>query len=143
MQSPAWFRRRREVMKVRGSVCEACGSGEQIHVHHDPNTRLGHELDSDLRVLCDRCHQMVHAAAELVNVTLDRVTDSVIERVQTHGFDNAWVVMSHGVSIEGAIRQVMAKRDEQPKWRPYSKKAKRRANRGLVVRQMTDDERWC
>jgi hypothetical protein len=51
-------------------VCEICGvAGARFHLHHRSYFHAGdgHELDSDLALLCSDCHVMVHRLAETSN----------------------------------------------------------------------------
>lgn len=44
-------------------VCSACGYVVPVvQLHHMTYDRLGHELDSDLAILCPNCHMIVHDA---------------------------------------------------------------------------------
>jgi 5-methylcytosine-specific restriction endonuclease McrA len=56
MQSAAWQRRRLRAMERAGWHCALCGATSLLHVHHRTYDRLGRELDGDLEVLCERCH---------------------------------------------------------------------------------------
>jgi hypothetical protein len=76
-EQPHWYRdeylnsdgwkRRREVAIVRaGRKCQLCGAmPDSFQVHHNSYERLGHELPSDLIVLCGECHKRFHAEREL------------------------------------------------------------------------------
>jgi 5-methylcytosine-specific restriction endonuclease McrA len=55
IRSPRWHRRRDAIIESRG-VCENCGSRERLQVHHLTYSRLGHEADADLVLLCRQCH---------------------------------------------------------------------------------------
>lgn len=44
-------------------ICAICKQHKSaIQLHHLNYDRLGHELDSDLAVLCPNCHKLVHEA---------------------------------------------------------------------------------
>jgi 5-methylcytosine-specific restriction endonuclease McrA len=59
MISEAWHARRLLALYKAGYRCQICGSREHLQVHHNNYERLGHELDSDLIVLCQDCHWFV------------------------------------------------------------------------------------
>lgn len=58
MQSRRWHERKQKLFKKRGYQCEMCGAtGIPLDVHHKDYTRLGHELDEDLLIVCrEKCH---------------------------------------------------------------------------------------
>lgn len=62
LASQAWQAKKIEVIAKRGRHCELCSTytAKKIDVHHLSYQRVGHELDSDLQVLCDACHCMQH-----------------------------------------------------------------------------------
>ena len=41
-------------------MCQKCRSQDGLHVHHLTYERIGEEIDSDLMVLCSRCHIEEH-----------------------------------------------------------------------------------
>lgn len=61
--SHAWSAIKASLFAVRGKVCERCGDDDRIEVHHVNYCRLGAELQSDLLVLCARCHNREHILA--------------------------------------------------------------------------------
>lgn len=57
----AEWRARADAAKDRaGYRCQVCHSNRRIEAHHRTYERLGHELDSDITVLCDDCHELFH-----------------------------------------------------------------------------------
>ena len=56
MNSEKWRKRKARLFSKRGRVCEMCGATAQIEVHHKDYTRLCHEIDDDLLVVCHDCH---------------------------------------------------------------------------------------
>lgn len=40
--------------------CQACGSPDQLQVHHAHYDTLGDEQPQDLVLLCDPCHEATH-----------------------------------------------------------------------------------
>lgn len=43
-----------------GEACEACGSPDELEVHHITYENLGTEQPQDLVVLCGQCHEGRH-----------------------------------------------------------------------------------
>jgi hypothetical protein len=91
LKSPEWKGLRQEVFRIRGRRCEACGIGWRkrgwftpkrwLTVHHVNYERLGSELMSDVRVLCNRDHANAHQADQSGRFRdLEAATDHVIER---------------------------------------------------------------
>lgn len=59
--SPSWRRKRAQLFKARGRQCETCGATRGIiQAHHLTYARLGHELLTDLQVICKPCHEHHH-----------------------------------------------------------------------------------
>lgn len=56
-----WGQVSRRVRLARGNRCEKCGTRPPpaLHVHH-LNGQKSDNRDSNLRVLCERCHDLVH-----------------------------------------------------------------------------------
>lgn len=46
--------------KEQAGECALCTSTRSLEVHHRTYARLGHERQSDLIVLCGRCHRRHH-----------------------------------------------------------------------------------
>lgn len=60
MASDKWATRKRVYYSGHEKKCKACGSDENIHLHHKTYERMGSELDEDLVPLCQTCHTKVH-----------------------------------------------------------------------------------
>jgi hypothetical protein len=43
-----------------GGRCQLCNSADNLETHHRTYERRGCELDTDLTVLCDACHERFH-----------------------------------------------------------------------------------
>ena len=57
--SKEWFDLCRRLKAERNNICDRCGKYYPfLEVHHITYARLGHERDSDLRVLCHQCHDV-------------------------------------------------------------------------------------
>ncbi len=61
IQSDAWRRIAEEALVRAGRKCQVCSSWKSLNVHHNTYERLGHELPTDLCVLCRKCHELFHA----------------------------------------------------------------------------------
>lgn len=58
LRSPEWRQARQRILSRAGLRCERCNSyGDGLDVHHLRYDNLGHEPDSDLEVLCWKCHK--------------------------------------------------------------------------------------
>jgi 5-methylcytosine-specific restriction endonuclease McrA len=61
IKSTEWNVVRKRALARANYACESCGNtGVTLQVHHLTYTRLSHELDSDLKVLCVKCHKAIH-----------------------------------------------------------------------------------
>ena len=59
-QTQVWKKRRGYVFKMRGNVCELCGSKDDVQVHHLTYKNKGCENLEDMLVLCRSCHEKAH-----------------------------------------------------------------------------------
>lgn len=48
------------MLRAYHAGCQACGSGEDLQVHHRHYDTLGNEAPRDLVLLCDACHEATH-----------------------------------------------------------------------------------
>ncbi len=61
LKSEHWQRMRRRAISLAGFRCHDCDDRQsELHVHHLNYDRVGRERQSDLRVLCKRCHEEMH-----------------------------------------------------------------------------------
>jgi len=60
LRTDHWKSFRAKVLDQRGMKCSECGIAKKIQVHHLHYRNLGHELMSDVEVLCKTCHQKRH-----------------------------------------------------------------------------------
>jgi len=60
LQSPHWKQLRAEKWKRSHKRCGICGSKEQLQVHHMVYRQIYDVQLTDLRVLCDTCHETTH-----------------------------------------------------------------------------------
>jgi hypothetical protein len=80
LTSPRWEATKRRYYAQTGRhACAACGSTDQVQLHHKTYERLGHELLGDLTPLCEPCHAGVHEIHRQKQpaMTLAQVTDLV------------------------------------------------------------------
>jgi 5-methylcytosine-specific restriction endonuclease McrA len=78
MSSDTWFKRRRLYLKTHAKVCVACGSTEEVTIHHKTYRNIGSEKDEDLVCLCKICHTTYHRT----NLsTSKRSTDEFIKKI--------------------------------------------------------------
>lgn len=68
LRSRYWKARRQDILDTRGHHCEKCGApawkGVKLDVHHITYAHMGCELDSELVVLCYRCHMRAEKGKE-------------------------------------------------------------------------------
>ena len=87
MHSQKWIDRKRRIFKKRGRVCQMCGATSGLEVHHKDYTRLGHEIDDDLLIVCRDCHPKADAqrveweARRVAQVGIEWATLSDVERL--------------------------------------------------------------
>ena len=60
LQSQSWRVTRNRALRMARYRCQRCQAKQRLQVHHKTYERLGHELDSDLEVLCEVCHNEHH-----------------------------------------------------------------------------------
>jgi len=60
LKTDHWERRRQRSLALAGQACQICKSTKNLNVHHNDYSRLGSELDSDLFVVCEKHHKMIH-----------------------------------------------------------------------------------
>ena len=66
LATEAWLERREAAKARAGYRCQLCGVERvEFHVHHNTYRRLGAELETDLTVLCRRCHEAFHDRRDL------------------------------------------------------------------------------
>ena len=62
-----WKRTRRRLLRIRGEQCQRCPRRDNLALHHLHPVGEGGKVrarDSDLIVLCPRCHRREHADPE-------------------------------------------------------------------------------
>ena len=79
--SKAWQARRLRFIATTDGRC-ACGASDDLHVHHATYENLGNELDEDLRLVCQRCHNDIHEVHKQLGGDLSDVTDRVLRLIK-------------------------------------------------------------
>lgn len=60
LKTPHWKETRAEALRLGHYRCKDCGTTTHLQVHHLTYARRGHERQSDLVVLCNKCHKKRH-----------------------------------------------------------------------------------
>lgn len=60
MASEAWERKRQEVFSLCRGICQRCKCLPATQVHHKTYARVGDEKLTDLKAVCNRCHEWIH-----------------------------------------------------------------------------------
>ena len=60
LKTPHWKETRAEALRLGHYRCKDCGATTHLQVHHLTYARRGHERQSDLVVLCNKCHEKRH-----------------------------------------------------------------------------------
>jgi hypothetical protein len=79
INSEAWHKLKERIIKQRGYLCQKCGANTvQLELHHLTYDRLGHELDTDLQLLCSWCHVQADQVRRAVNqaASEERITNA-------------------------------------------------------------------
>ena len=61
INSAEWFQKRNAALERAGHQCQLCRSSVKLNAHHNTYERLGAELDTDIIILCGKCHDVFHA----------------------------------------------------------------------------------
>jgi hypothetical protein len=69
LDSPEWKEKRLNAMTVSGNRCEACGSAQEMQVHHLTYARIFKEPLEDLMPLCRRCHEGIEEHIKIGNIS--------------------------------------------------------------------------
>ena len=60
LKTDHWKETRAEALRRGNYKCNDCGATKSLQVHHLTYARRGHELQSDLVVVCANCHKKRH-----------------------------------------------------------------------------------
>lgn len=61
IQSREWRKKAEAAKKRAGYRCQVCNGQDNLEAHHRTYERLGHEHDTDITVLCEKCHKKAHS----------------------------------------------------------------------------------
>ena len=67
LNSHKWRVLKANVMNERGRKCERCAATFGLQLHHKTYERLGHELLTDVELLCVDCHELADKEREIQN----------------------------------------------------------------------------
>lgn len=73
IKSPLWRARSARWKAMAGGRCRRCGRTRHLHSHHLTYARLGQERDSDILVLCARCHRRAHGRWSVARILLGAI----------------------------------------------------------------------
>jgi hypothetical protein len=60
LNSPEWVEKTTLAKERAGHKCQLCNSNKKLNTHHRTYERIKNELESDLIVLCEKCHSTFH-----------------------------------------------------------------------------------
>lgn len=64
LQSSHWKAFRKKFFESHWRRCIGCHVTKKLHLHHKTYKNLGQEKDSDVCILCKRCHFKLHKLME-------------------------------------------------------------------------------
>jgi hypothetical protein len=67
LKSKEWKAKADALKKATGGLCQQCGEGGRLHVHHLTYENIGDEKPGDLIVLCKKCHNNKHNLKEITH----------------------------------------------------------------------------
>jgi hypothetical protein len=76
LKTPEWRAKREWALERAGHRCQVCNCAGRLHVHHRTYENLGHELPTDLTVLCEACHGLYHGKVH-VSLAPEAVADLI------------------------------------------------------------------
>lgn len=87
LNSNKWLKKRDRILKLHNRRCQSCSSDKNLIIHHGTYDRIFHEYDSDLFVLCNRCHTEYHESIGNQKTT-NQLTKDYINIISTSLGDN-------------------------------------------------------
>lgn len=73
LNSLEWKLKREKTFKLKGRKCQRCVNNIKLHIHHATYARLGKEnIQRDLYVLCDTCHDEYHKTTDVISIPTTR-----------------------------------------------------------------------
>jgi len=64
LETPEWQRKRALELKRAKGVCEGCGEGLPVEIHHLTYEHVGDEFLWELAAICVKCHDRIHPDRE-------------------------------------------------------------------------------
>ena len=58
IKSAAWHVKAEAAKQRAGYKCQVCNGTDRLEAHHRDYSNLGHELQTDILVLCHSCHEL-------------------------------------------------------------------------------------
>lgn len=92
---PQWRAKREEVMRLKGHVCQVCGSTDMINIHHSyymTGSFIWEYPAKDMFVLCEKCHKAIHDVYKPLILMDSDLTEKCVAKCS--GFINAMRVSS-------------------------------------------------
>ena len=80
--SNEWKKKRNKKLKEAGNKCEECGSDKKLQVHHKTYKHIFKEPLTDLMVLCDTCHKLIHKLLTEEEIEIE------VQKLISHEFRN-------------------------------------------------------
>lgn len=87
--SERWAMRREAFFSTHERVCAACGTRDEIQVHHRTYARMGQELDGDLVALCQAHHSFVHQHHRYIGGDLAEATSRALQLLRSRAADTS------------------------------------------------------
>ena len=60
LRSDHWMAKRKEALDHYGRQCTICDSKANLNIHHFTYANIGRERLSELTVVCNGCHKLLH-----------------------------------------------------------------------------------
>lgn len=86
LRSDKWQLIRRNALERTAGGCQLCGSRQNVQLHHRTYINIANEHETDLTVLCDRCHTELHKSGIAVTrtqaeyaVAVQRAVDKLLQ----------------------------------------------------------------
>lgn len=110
---PRWQRKRLEVLDAAGWSCECCGDTKNtLHVHHKRYIKGREPWEYErnrLEVLCEECHQCVHAYKDQLNQVLSEYpswqAEELFSLLVGFGSKDGQINVEHFLESDGATAQ--------------------------------------
>lgn len=113
LESSHWHSLRNRKFEQWGRCCANCATDQNLRVHHIRYGKLTDVTLSDLMVLCEPCHNLLHKVIKINKLNRNTVTESNVRRVlAAYPIGNVVCVLKPRV---GRRRMTLAERRERRK----------------------------